>query len=69
MCNPLGWESACLADKRSAGIWGVIAFPLFWGYHNILFGENANISALDGINRTEIPVMITHGVQDNVIAR
>jgi len=54
------------AENRT-GIWGVMAFPLFWGYHNILFGGNANISALDGINRTGIPVMIIHGVQDNVL--
>ncbi len=50
-----------------ANIFGALGFPFFWGYHCIIFGENANISAVDGINNTQIPVMIIHGTEDKTL--
>lgn len=46
---------------------GAIGFPFFWGYHCVIFGEDSNISALDGINNTQIPVMIIHGTEDKTL--
>ena len=54
------------AEGRT-GIFGVIGFPFFWGYHNLLFGGQANVSAIDGINRSGIPVMLVHGTADKTL--
>lgn len=54
------------AENRT-GIFGVLAYPLFWGYHNILYGSNANISAIDGLNRSGVPALVIHGTGDNTI--
>jgi len=50
-----------------ANIFGAIGVPFFWGYHCIIFGKNSNISAVDGINNTQIPVMIIHGTEDKTL--
>lgn len=53
--------------EGKTGIFGIIGFPFFWGYHNLLFGENANISAIDGINSSGVPTMIIHGSADQTL--
>lgn len=50
-----------------AKFFGAIGFPFFWSYHCFVFGENSNISATDGINHTETPVMIIHGTEDKTL--
>lgn len=54
------------AENRT-GIFGVLAYPLFWGYHCLLFGQNANRSAISSINATAAPVMVVHGTEDNTL--
>lgn len=53
--------------ENKTGIFGVAGFPFFWAYHNLLFGENANISAIDGINASGVPVMVVHGTEDQTL--
>ncbi|MGN1339666.1 MAG: alpha/beta hydrolase [Oscillospiraceae bacterium] len=45
----------------------VLAYPSMWLYNKLLFGEYAGLSAVDGINCTDTPVLIIHGTEDEVI--
>ncbi|MDF2685322.1 MAG: hypothetical protein K0S55_503 [Clostridia bacterium] len=53
--------------KDMMGIIGYIVSP-FDIYQNLLFGEKAKVSAVDGINGKDTAVMIIHGVNDDAIA-
>ena len=44
-----------------------IEYPFLWAYQSILFGSTARLTAVDGINRTNTPVMIIHGSGDEDI--
>ncbi|WP_106449237.1 alpha/beta hydrolase [Trichococcus alkaliphilus] len=50
------------------GAFSPIAYPFLWTYQNILFGNTAWVTATNGINSTDTPVMIIHGVKDEAIA-
>ncbi len=39
-------------------------YPYLWLYQTILFGEAASLSAVDAINKSDIPVLIIHGTDD-----
>lgn len=41
-----------------------ITAPYIWLYQTILFGKNASVSAVNGINQSNVPVMIIHGDHD-----
>ncbi len=41
--------------------------PIFSAYQNILFGSYSKLNAVKGINSTNIPVFIAHGVDDTTI--
>jgi len=41
--------------------------PFLWLYNKLAFGEYAGLSAVDGINRTDTPVLIVHGDGDTVV--
>jgi pimeloyl-ACP methyl ester carboxylesterase len=43
-------------------------FPQFWAIEQKLFGDAVNLTAVDGINRTRIPVMIVQSSDDDVIS-
>jgi pimeloyl-ACP methyl ester carboxylesterase len=45
-----------------------IADPFLWIYQNMLFGNTAWVTATNGINSTDTPVMIIHGDKDEAIA-
>ena len=45
-----------------------IEYPFIWIYQKLLFGGASNLSAADGINNVETPVLIIHGTEDEVIA-
>lgn len=42
-------------------------YPFLWLYNKLAFGEYAGLSAVDGINRTDTPVLIVHGDGDTVV--
>ena len=50
--------------KRSTGFWGNILSPYSKILMNFKLGEMAHFSAIDGINSTEIPVLILQGTTD-----
>ncbi|SHM45794.1 alpha/beta fold hydrolase [Ruminococcus flavefaciens] len=52
---------------RMFGGWSKLLDPVVWLYNKIEFGSNSSISAVDGINKAGIPVLIIHGTKDEVI--
>ena len=50
------------------GVFSPIEYPFLWIYQNMLFGNTIRVTATKGINRTDTPVMIIHGVKDEVIS-
>ena len=42
--------------------------PFLWLYQRILFGEAASLQAVDAINGTDVPVLIIHGTEDELVA-
>lgn len=42
--------------------------PYIYLYQRMLFGKNLSLSALDGINSTDTPVMLIHGSEDLTIS-
>lgn len=49
------------------GVWGKLLDPVVWLYNKVKFGSNSSISAVDGINKSGIPVLVLHGNDDDVI--
>jgi uncharacterized protein len=43
-------------------------FPFLWLYQRLLFGEVASFNAVSAINATDIPVLVIHGVNDEMVA-
>jgi hypothetical protein len=41
--------------------------PYIWVHQRLIFGRNAGLTAVDGINSGEVPVMIIHGTEDGLI--
>ena len=58
------------SDMGSAmyGKFARLAFPFIRMENKRLFGKNSNLSAVDGINKTDIPVHIMHGVGDDFVS-
>lgn len=54
-------------SKSMMGGFANIVYPFLWTYQRIIFGADAGLSAVDGINKSNIPVMIVHGTKDDVI--
>lgn len=44
-----------------------LLYPFIWLDCYTCFGENTNMSAVDGINKSGIPVLVIHGKKDTVI--
>ena len=64
--SPMG-----LFDEQAHRMMGVLAYieyPFEWAYQTLLFGKDAAVTAVAGINRTDTPVMIIHGTEDGAIA-
>ena len=43
-----------------------LEYPFLWLNNKIIFGENANLSAVDSINSCDTPVMLIHGKTDEI---
>ena len=54
--------------ERMAGPLAVTQRPTLWLNNKLAFGADADRSALDGINRTDTPVLIIHGTGDTTVA-
>lgn len=55
------WEYSV---KRSTGIFGVLLEPYAGIYMSFMFGDMAHFSAIDGINSTNVPILIISGTVD-----
>ncbi len=53
--------------KRMSVVLGYIEYPFGWAYQTLLFGKTARLTAVDGINSSNTPVMIIHGDGDEEI--
>ena len=67
-----GFNSSMELLKEQAdtqlGLFSPVAYPFLWIYQNMLFGNTTRITATNGINSTDTPVMIIHGDKDEVIS-
>lgn len=54
--------------KEEMGLFAYIEYPYLWIYQKVLFGGASNLSAVDGINGSGIPVMLIHGTEDQTVA-
>jgi alpha-beta hydrolase superfamily lysophospholipase len=54
--------------NRMIGLFSYIEYPFEWVYQTVLFGRTARITAVDGINSKNTPVLIIHGDKDEEIS-
>ncbi len=64
--TPLG-ISLDVAKKSVTTIGTYICTPVLYLMNVIISGKDWNMSAVDGINRADIPVLLLHGVEDDFI--
>lgn len=53
--------------KGMEGVPTRIIYPFIWLDTYFRFGKNMNLSAYEGVNTSEIPVLIVHGKEDTLI--
>ena len=53
--------------ERMMGPAAVTQYPTMWLNNKLVFGADADRTALDGINKTSAPVLVIHGVGDKVV--
>jgi dienelactone hydrolase len=54
--------------RREAGVLGAVEAPFAWIYQTVRFGRSAGVTAVDGINSGDTPVIIIHGSADDSIS-
>lgn len=54
--------------KPNMGLLRFPEYPYVWLYQKLRFGGASNLSAAEGINNVETPVLVIHGTEDEVIA-
>jgi pimeloyl-ACP methyl ester carboxylesterase len=54
--------------RSEVGVLGSILYPFEWAYQTMRFGKCAGMSAVEGINSSDAPVMIIHDSADEAIA-
>lgn len=55
-------------DMMGMGTFAYLEAPYLTLYNYICYGSDANRSAVDGINATDTPVLIIHGVKDTTVS-
>lgn len=55
------------ADDVIGEIPAMIDKPFMWVWNRLTFGKYADLTALDGINKGSVPILIMHGDQDKVV--
>lgn len=53
-------------DMMGTGL-AYVEQPYIYLYQKFLFGKNANMSALDGINQVNTPILLIHGSEDTTV--
>ncbi len=54
--------------QRMMGAFIHVQYPYLWLYQRILFKEEASLNAVDAINKSDTPVLIIHGENDEMIS-
>lgn len=52
---------------RKLGPFAATQYPTMWLNNKLAFGNDADRTALDGINKSNVPVLVVHGVNDQVV--
>jgi len=60
-------QMICEWIKRVLGKWSVIVFPFVVLQQRLAFGKKLDITAVDGINKAGIPVLLVHGSKDTTV--
>lgn len=55
-------------SKPNMGAISYVAYPYILAYQKVLFGAASNLSAAEGIDSVDTPVLIIHGTQDEVVS-
>lgn len=45
-----------------------LLYPSIWLYNKLRFGKYSGLSAVDGINKSDVPVLIFHGTSDETVS-
>lgn len=45
-----------------------LLYPSIWLYNKLRFGKYSGLSAVDGINKSNVPVLIFHGTNDQTVS-
>lgn len=53
--------------KNKVGILADIEYPFMYAHNYLLFSENANTSAYEAINSSDVPVAVFHGAEDTTV--
>ncbi len=56
-----------VAKKSMPSLLAELLLPFAALYQRVVFGKNYNLSAVDGINSCNVPVLVMHGKEDEVI--
>lgn len=49
------------------GGFAYVEYPYIWLYQKTIFGSDLDVTAVNGINNTDTPIMIVHGTNDQTI--
>jgi len=53
--------------RRMMGGLIYIEYPYLWLYQRLIFGKAAAFNAVDAINNSDVPVLIIHGTEDELV--
>lgn len=59
-----------MMQSYAAGMEGIpqdLVYPFMWLDTFIRFGRHVNLSAYEGVNKSDIPILIVHGTRDGLI--
>jgi len=54
-------------SKDMMGGFAYVEYPYIYLYQMMFYGTKTNLSAVDGINNTDTPILLIHGAQDTTI--
>ena len=54
--------------RQIVGPLAITQYPVLWLCNFLDFRDNANRTALDGINKADVPVLVVHGVSDETVS-
>ena len=60
-------EAMVERSSQYIGFLAYLEYPFLWGYQAMMYGDTAFVKAIDGINRTDTPVLIIHGEKDRSV--